>query len=450
MATLKLILDKRKGDNKLIDLASGLDNNRYPLVLRVFHKKLYRDIGMNYNFRISEWIENDKQLYKTYPNSGRINSSISKRYAIATTVLADYAHLIADKDIDSVRAFIKDEIELQINPPTTTAVETLMKSSSFSPEEQNLFLGKFGQILKDRLDKKKKFKTSKWYDDSIAAIKKFNSGNDIRLIDITVGFLKDFEADFIGRGGQLNGLSAYLRAIRSITNQAIKEVLNGVEFKTYPWGKKGYTIVEEKTRKRAVDKVVIAGIREVSVSKIKTPALWNAKNYLLFMFNCRGMNFIDIAKLKAGQIINRMLIGDKLVGGRLEYVRSKNGRSFSMKLTKEAIAVLNDYDLVSKGADECVFPIGFEETKGGRLRYEYTLKNNNRKFNKLAKDAGHVDVDFSSYVIRHTWASTARRSGVSIEVIGEGLGHDDPRVTKIYVEEYDTDVLDDANDRIVA
>lgn len=450
MATVKLLLDKRKGDKNFIDLATGLDNNRYPLVLRIFHRKLYRDIGMGYNFRMSEWIENDKQLSKNYPNSGRINSSISKRYAIATTVLADYAHIIADKDIDAVRKFIIDEIEAQINPPTSTALESLIHSSSFSPEERSLFLGKFGQILIDRLDKKKKYKTSKWYSDSIAAIKKYNNANDIRLADITVGFLKDFEADFIGRGGKLNGLSAYLRAIRSITNQAIKEVLEGKEFKTYPWGKKGYTIVEEKTRKRAVDKTVIAGIREIKVIKTMTPALWNAQNYLLFMFNCRGMNFIDIAKLKAGQIINRMLIGDKLVSARLEYMRSKNGRSFSMKLTKEAIRILNDYDLISKGEQDFVFPIGFEETKAGRLRYEYALKNNNRKFNKLAKVAGHDNVDFSSYVIRHTWASVARRSGVSIEVIGEGLGHDDPRVTKIYVEEYDTDVLDEANDRIVA
>ena len=53
--------------------------------------------------------------------------------------------------------------------------------------------------------------------------------------------------------------------------------------------------------------------------------LWHAKNYLLIMFICRGMNFIDFAKLKM----------DAIRDGRVYYGRSKTGGQLSVKITPE-------------------------------------------------------------------------------------------------------------------
>ncbi len=40
--------------------------------------------------------------------------------------------------------------------------------------------------------------------------------------------------------------------------------------------------------------------------------------------------------------------------------------------------------------------------------------------------------------------------GYSVEVIGEGLGHEDTKTTQVYLANFDDEVLDDANDMIIS
>ena len=49
---------------------------------------------------------------------------------------------------------------------------------------------------------------------------------------------------------------------------------------------------------------------------------------------------------------------------------------------------------------------------------------------------------------RHSWASIAKRSGIPISVISEGLGHDSERTTQIYLDSFENNVLDAANEII--
>ena len=64
------------------------------------------------------------------------------------------------------------------------------------------------------------------------------------------------------------------------------------------------------------------------------------------MFNMQGMNFIDLAKLKVGQII----------GGRVRYIRSKTNKPYEVKLTKEAQEIVSNY-ILNKKPDDYIFPI---------------------------------------------------------------------------------------------
>ena len=43
-----------------------------------------------------------------------------------------------------------------------------------------------------------------------------------------------------------------------------------------------------------------------------------------------------------------------------------------------------------------------------------------------------------------------KKMGYSVEIIGEGLGHEDTKTTQIYLDDFDDDVLDNANDLITA
>ena len=76
-----------------------------------------------------------------------------------------------------------------------------------------------------------------------------------------------------------------------------------------------------------------------------------------------------------------------------------------------------------------------------RSRYAHLLSNLARSLN--------LEVPLSFNVARHTWASRARRKGISLSVISEGLGHTTEKTTRIYLEDMETKRIDDAN-RLVA
>lgn len=43
-----------------------------------------------------------------------------------------------------------------------------------------------------------------------------------------------------------------------------------------------------------------------------------------------------------------------------------------------------------------------------------------------------------------------KKLGVSTDVIGEALGHSDYRITEIYLQEFDRDVIDKANELVAS
>lgn len=51
-------------------------------------------------------------------------------------------------------------------------------------------------------------------------------------------------------------------------------------------------------------------------------------------------------------------------------------------------------------------------------------------------------IPLTMYVARHSWASAAKASGVSISVISEGMGHDSERTTQIYLASLEASTID--------
>ena len=68
---------------------------------------------------------------------------------------------------------------------------------------------------------------------------------------------------------------------------------------------------------------------------------------------------------------------------------------------------------------------------------------------KLAQQCG-VDDPITSYVARHSWASAARKLGVSTDKIGDALGHENYSTTEVYLQDFDNDVLDEVNSLVTS
>lgn len=67
----------------------------------------------------------------------------------------------------------------------------------------------------------------------------------------------------------------------------------------------------------------------------------------------------------------------------------------------------------------------------------------------IANDA-HIEEAFTTYTIRHSWATIAKYMGILTEIISEGLGHNSLRTTEIYLKSFTNTVLDEANEMVVS
>ena len=75
------------------------------------------------------------------------------------------------------------------------------------------------------------------------------------------------------------------------------------------------------------------------------------------------------------------------------------------------------------------------------------MRLTNKKLKTIGEKVG-LSTQLSTYVARHSWATIAKKSGISTAIISEGLGHDTEQTTQIYLDSFGSDVLDDANEKI--
>jgi integrase/recombinase XerD len=411
MAKISLHLDVRRV------LKSGL----FPLTFRLTYENSFRLIPLQIFLAKDQWNEKSGEIRKIQ-QAKQMTAALRAKLSLVQSYLVDNSKKIAQMSIKDLK---KD-------------VEYLLSKKEDEPIEPSSYLGVFGKIIADRAIEGGKFKTSVWYQDAISSIKRFNKDADILLIDIDVSFLERYKADCLNKGQSKNSISARLRALRAIMNKGQMEGEQILANSHKPFD--NFKIPSQKTAKRAISKQVIDIIRKKEM-KPNDP-YWHDRNLFLFMFNMQGMNFIDLAKLKMSQIAN----------GRLRYVRSKTNKQFDVKLTNEALEILGYYT-IKKKADDFVFPILTKEIAGDPIAVtkvsDQALHVFNKHLKKLAQQCG-VDDPITSYVARHSWASAARKLGVSTDKIGDALGHENYSTTEVYLQDFDNDVLDEVNSLVTS
>ena len=417
MARVRLTLDTRKTSRK--------KDNTFPIGLRVFHHKS-RFVRLGYYTSIGGWDERFSKLKKSvianrYQDCASIEYEIDEKLYDAKTIIKNLGKSIDLIDVDRLIEHIKSKWDKNLDSEIRRKIEN------------NITLSSWGDVLMTRKRNANKPGTARWYQSGIEAIINFNDGKDILLFDINVTFFKNFEAYHIGKGNSRNTVGIYLKAVRVIYNSAIEEdqfvPLKNVfhHYKIPP---------SVRTKKRAVLKNKLNNIKGLVYEK-ESP-LWHAKNYALIMFYCRGMNFVDLVKIKVKDIMD----------GRLHYGRSKTDELFSVKITENLIKILNHY-LQDKKPNDFLLPTNYDGSTEHYQKYKSQRRRMNERLKIIAADAG-IEGKFTTYSIRHSWATIAKYMGISTEIISEGLGHKSLKTTEIYLKSFQNEILDEANARIVA
>ncbi len=276
-------------------------------------------------------------------------------------------------------------------------------------------------------------------------IKAYHGSSDLRFEQINYSFLTGFESYLMARTikdrpVKKSTLSVYMRTLRTVFNSAIKSGL--CLEKDYPFASRtnmnGYSLasLKHESPKRAITNDQVKQIKNYLLAT--SSRQYEYRNFWLFMYYCRGMNFADIADLEWSDIIE----------GRLQYNRNKNNRSFNILLIPEALEILEFYK--GKGKGNFIFPI-HNEVENTEARYYHTknmLKLMNTSMNRITKKL-EIDANLTTYVARHTWATGLKNKGYSATVISEGLGHSSEKTTLTYLRKFESSVLDEAGKDIL-
>lgn len=296
----------------------------------------------------------------------------------------------------------------------------------YSQRSFNGYLFPFAAYLIRNLRDNRRTKTASIYTDAQRSFAKFRQGEDILLEHLNPALINSYERYLKAGGLAKNTTSCYMRALRSIYNQAVKK---GLCIQQMPFTEV-YTGVD-KTVKRAVEQEVIIALKQLNLAD--SPELEMARDLFLFSFYLRGISFVDMASLTA---VHRKT-------GYISYTRSKTGQRLTIRLEACMSEILERYA---------------NQTIEGHLLPIYSDNNRNpvsclRTYNKRLKRLSerlHLETPLSSYVARHSWATLALRKGVPVGVISESMGHGSEATTRIYLASLGQPVIDEANERVIA
>jgi site-specific recombinase XerD len=284
--------------------------------------------------------------------------------------------------------------------------------------------------LIEKLKNESRLSSASSYRDTRNRLREFKTKISFR--DINLRFLEDFERHLLDKGNSINSIGIYMRTLRAIYNKAVSEDL--IKEDNYPFKK--YRIKTGNPSKRALSKEDI--IKLMNSKQKKNSRKWHSLNYFIFSYLTRGMNFKDMVLLKWKENI----LGDRIV-----YIRAKTANSKKtldpniIKIEPEIQKILNRYSQKSV----YVFPVlepGLPATTI-RHRIKNRLKRISKDISAIATELEIKDADkITFYWARHTYATTLKRSGISISVISEALGHSSETTTKAYLDKFEQTEID--------
>lgn len=256
------------------------------------------------------------------------------------------------------------------------------------------------------------------------------SGRNIGMSEINYKWLVQFDS-YLAKTQSVNGKAIYLRALKRICNYA--RLTNVIS--TYPFDRFHIKLVETKKRSVLVDK-----FREfMNYPTTARNAMF--RDYFMLMFYLIGINVIDLVTAKKSAVVN----------GRLEYVRHKTGKKYSIKIEPEAAELLKKYE----GKGDYLIDV-MEHYK----HYKSFLKEVNKALRKIGPVESDGDLfenkkivpivpGLTTYFARHTWATLASEIDLPIDTISQALGHPVGNKTTLVYVRYDMNKVDEANRKVI-
>lgn len=255
--------------------------------------------------------------------------------------------------------------------------------------------------------------------------------------DIDADYIRMLDDDWKNKGLSVNARAVYMRNIRAIINDARKLKL------TTTYAFMDFSIKKAPTQKRNLS---IEELRLLKDYPIVNEFQAKYRDLFMLCFYMRGINMVDLCQLTR----------ENIRAGRINYIRSKTGKFYSVKIEPEMKVIFDRY----KGRDFLLDICDGAKNKDEIIvKYEGFLQRMDRGLKKIGpytrkglggkKKIKPILPNLSQYWSRHTTATLMAHMGYREEIIVCSLGHEHKnKTTNIYIE-YNEAEVDKANRALI-
>jgi site-specific recombinase XerD len=381
----------------------------FNIIFRITQFKKVYTISSGISVGQKHWNSQKLEVAKTHPHSQQLNLRLSKQYfEIQRAVLA-----------------LEDEF----------SIEALQEKLGGKVKPKVMSFKLFAESLITQMYAVNRAGNAIVYQTAVNRFLDFCAKPTIQFKEITYTLLDQFAHHLALEGLRQNSIANYFRSLRAIYNKAIKAKV--IDRSAYPF--LDLKIKSEKTTKRAVLRKDISSLEQLDLSADK--AFEKALKCFLLSFYLIGLSFTDLAYLTKKNIQD----------GRVVYRRRKTHKNYSIKLYPKAEAILNE--LYQEG-NKYLLPIlpndVIEDSLKAKQLIHQWIKTTNKYLKRLGKEV-RIEAPLTTYVARHTFATTAKKLGYSNELIAEALGHEyGNKITNIYLDSFDKEIVDEMHGRVIS
>ena len=386
---------------KLKFRVSSLPKKEGTLYFQVIHNRVVKQIKTSYHIFESEWDEHCSDIIQfpnLPPDRHDLIKSIKEKIAWEKKRLYRIIEQLGNKGLP----FSSDDI--------------VQEYYALSSDKSTVF--EYIKVQIERLKNAGKARTSETYRQMLQSFMKFRNKEDLHFDMIDEDLICQYENYMRMSNLCRNTTSFYLRILRSVYNRAVED---GLTKQASPF-KRVYTGVD-KTSKRAIGLKEIKRIKDLDLSS--TPILDFA----------RDMSFIDIAYLKKKDLSNGFVV----------YNRRKTGQQLVIRWEKPMDEIVIKHPNLQS---MFLLPIITKEDGTERKQYLNRMLLINKYLKRIAELA-KINIPLTMYVARHSWASIAQSKNIPMKAISLGMGHDNEETTRIYLSSIQTNVIDNANYKIL-
>jgi hypothetical protein len=379
MATATVYLDTRR----------RRDDGTFPLKITVSHHGQVAHIPLGIHIRRDQWDRKRRQVAQ-HPLKQFYNQFLASRLADVTAALIRLKESgsFAGKTITQVR----DLVQAEIMPQEAVCGDFKARWMYFTDRHTNA-------------------RTRELYTATWDLLGRYCTDIDtIAFSGISRQWLEGFDAFLVGRGNNANSRSIHMRNIRAVFNDAMDAGITVA----YPFRR----LVPKPVPK---NKVILSPMQLRMLFSADVPE--HHKKYIdafKLMFLLIGINTVDL--LTTASVVN----------GRVEYIRAKTHRPYSIKLEPEAAEIISTWPSMN----------GHLISLGDRLK---NYRGVTYRMNEALKS---VFPGVTTYTARYSWATIAASLDIPKETIARALGHGGHSVTDIYID-FDMRKVDEANRRVI-